>query len=158
MNQSPNNSTAPSNSANAENSAQLVTANKAAAATFFEEIWNKKSESAIDRLVAENAAGNDPKFGVGRESFKVQWRKWHAGFSDLHFHVEEIIAEGERVVTRWRLTGTHDGEFLGQQPTGRKVDVDGVSIDTIRDGIVVSGFDAWDALGFRQQLGFIPED
>ncbi|MEY3331368.1 MAG: hypothetical protein RL202_634, partial [Actinomycetota bacterium] len=69
MNQSPNNSTAPGNSANAENSTQLVAANKAAAATFFEEIWNKKSESAIDRLVAENAAGNDPKFGVGRESF-----------------------------------------------------------------------------------------
>lgn len=133
-------------------------ANKAAAATFFEEIWNQKSEEAIDRLVAQDAAGNDPKFGVGRESFKTQWRKWQAGFSDLHFHVEEIIAEGERVVTRWRLTGTHDGEFLGHAPTGRKVDVDGVSIDTIRDDIVVSGFDAWDALGFRQQLGFIPED
>ena len=110
----------------------LEAANKQAAATFFEEIWNQKSESAIDRLVAEDAAGNDPKFGVGRESFKAQWRKWHAGFSDLHFHVEEIIAEGERVVTRWRLTGTHDGQFLGHAPTGRKVDVDGVSIDTIR--------------------------
>ena len=137
---------------------KMETANKAAAATFFEEIWNQRSEAAIDRLVAEDAAGNDPKFGVGRESFKTQWRKWHAGFSDLHFHVEEIIAEGERVVTRWRLTGTHDGEFLGHTPTGRKVDVDGVSIDTIRGGIVVSGFDAWDALGFRQQLGFIPKD
>ena len=132
--------------------------NKVAAENFFEEIWNKKSEAAIDRLVAVDAAGNDPKFGVGRESFKKQWRKWHAGFSDLHFHVEEIIAEGERVVTRWRLTGTHDGEFLGHPATGKKVDVDGVSIDTIREGIVVSGFDAWDALSFRQQLGFIPED
>ena len=137
---------------------KVEAANKAAAATFFEEIWNQKSEAAIDRLVAEDAAGNDPKFGVGRESFKAQWRKWHAGFSDLHIQVEEIIAEGERVVTPWRLTGTHYGEFLGHAPTGRSVNVDGVSIDTIRDGIVVSGFDAWDALGFRQQLGFIPED
>jgi hypothetical protein len=66
MNQSPNNSAAPSNSANTESSAELVAANKTAAATFFEEIWNMKSESAIDRLVAENAAGNDPKFGVGK--------------------------------------------------------------------------------------------
>ena len=132
-------------------------ANKAAAATFFEEIWNKKSEAAIDRLVAEDAAGNDPKFGVGRESFRLQWRKWRAAFPDINFAVEEIVAEGDTVVTRWRLTGTHLGEYLGKAATGNKVDVDGVSIDRIKGGMVVSGFDAWDSLGFREQIGLIPK-
>lgn len=130
--------------------------NRKAAAEFFEQIWNQKDESAIDRFIALDAAGNDPKFGVGRESFRAEWKKWHAAFPDLHFDVREIIAEGDRVVTRWHLTATHTGaEYLGIRPTGAKIAVDGVSIDTIKDSVVLEGFDAWDALGFRQQLGII---
>lgn len=131
-------------------------ANRKAAADFFRLIWNEKDESAIDRFIALDAAGNDPKFGVGRESFREQWKQWHAAFPDLHFDVREIIVEGDRVVTRWHLTGTHSGaDFQGIKANGKKVSVDGVSIDTIKDGIVLEGFDAWDALGFRQQLGAI---
>jgi len=48
--------------------------NRKAAADFFEQIWNQKDESAIDRFIALDAAGNDPKFGVGRESFREQWK------------------------------------------------------------------------------------
>lgn len=130
--------------------------NRQAAADFFRLIWNEKDESAIDRFIALDAAGNDPKFGVGRESFRQQWKQWHAAFPDLHFDVREILVEGDRVVTRWHLTGTHTGaDFQGITASGKSVAVDGVSIDTIRDGIVLDGFDAWDALGFRQQLGAI---
>jgi len=130
--------------------------NRQAAADFFEQIWNQKDESAIDRFIALDAAGNDPKFGVGRESFREQWKKWHAAFPDLHFDVREIIAEGDRVVTRWHLTGTHTGvDYLGKSSSGAKIAVDGVSIDTIKDGVVLDGFDAWDSLGFREQLGII---
>jgi hypothetical protein len=50
--------------------------NRKLARDFFEQIWNQCDESAIDRYIAEDAAGNDPKFGVGRESFRLQWRKW----------------------------------------------------------------------------------
>ena len=132
--------------------------NKELARQFFEQIWNQGDESAIDRFIAEDAAGNDPKFGVGRESFRLQWRKWRAAFPDINFAVEEIVAEGEIVVTRWRLTGTHLGEYLGKEATGNKVDVDGVSIDRIKNGMVVSGFDAWDSLGFREQIGLIPKN
>ena len=131
-------------------------ANRQAAADFFRLIWNEKDESAIDRFIALDAAGNDPKFGVGRESFREQWKQWHAAFPDLHFDVREIIVEGDRVVTRWHLTGTHSGaDFQGITARGKKVAVDGVSIDTIKDGVVLEGFDAWDALSFRQQLGAI---
>ena len=130
--------------------------NRKAAADFFRLIWNEKDEGAIDRFIALDAAGNDPKFGVGRESFRQQWRQWHAAFPDLHFDVREIIVEGDRVVTRWHLTGTHTGaDFQGMTASGKSVAVDGVSIDTIKDGVVLDGFDAWDALGFRQQLGAI---
>lgn len=130
--------------------------NRKAAADFFEQIWNQKNESAIDQFIALDARGNDPKFGVGRESFRKQWKKWIAAFPDLYFEVNEIIVEGDRVVTRWHLTGTHTGEdFLGISASGKKVSADGISIDTIRDGLVLEGFDVWDSLSFREQLGII---
>ena len=133
-------------------------ANKAIIRNFFEQVWNQRDEAAIDRFIAEDAAGNDPDFGMGREGFKRQWRKWQEAFSDLHFEIEEMIAEGDTVVARWTLTGTHRGPFLGIAPTGRAIRVAGMSLDHLRDGVLISGFDGWDNLGLRQQLGAIPED
>ena len=124
---------------------------------FFDEVWNQGDESAIDRYIAEHADGNDATFGIGREGFRTQWRQWQAAFAGLHFAVEEIVAEGDRVVTRWTLSGTQIGEFLGIPATGRSVSVGGMSLDTVRDGMLVAGVDAWDELGLRRQLGVIPE-
>jgi steroid delta-isomerase-like uncharacterized protein len=133
-------------------------ANKELIRQFFEEVWNQGSEEAIDRYIAEDAAGNDRDFGTGREGFKRQWRQWRTAFPDLHFAVEEMVAEDDVVVTRWTLTGTHRGPFLGIAPTGRAVRVGGLSLDHLRDGVLISGFDGWDNLGLRQQLGALPED
>ena len=127
--------------------------NKRIAREFFERIWNQADESAIDAFIPENAKGNDPDFGAGREGFRAQWRKWHAAFPDLHFEVLDLVAEGDKVLTRWRLTGTHQGEFLGAPATGNKVSVEGMSLDRIEDGFVAEGFDGWDQLGFRRQIG-----
>ena len=124
---------------------------------FFEEVWNQGDEAAIDRYIAEDAGGNDATFGIGREGFRTQWRQWRAAFEGLHFAVEEIVAEGNRVVTRWTLTGRQTGEFLGIPATGRTVSVSGMSLDTVRAGVLVAGVDAWDELGLRRQLGAIAE-
>ncbi|MEQ1843351.1 MAG: ester cyclase [Verrucomicrobiales bacterium] len=132
--------------------------NKAAARRFFEEIWNLKDETAIDRYSAADVQGNDPDFGTGREQFKVNWRERITAFPDLHFEITDMIAEGDQVLTRWVMTGTHQGAYLGAPATGIKVRVEGMSLDTIKDGVVVAGCDGWDALGFRQQLGLIPKD
>ena len=133
-------------------------ANKAIIRDFFEQVWNQADEAAIDRFIAEDAAGNDPDFGIGREGFKRQWRNWRAAFPDLHFEVEELVAEDDVVVSRWTLTGTHTGQFLGIPPTGRAIRVGGMSLDHLKDGLLVSGFDGWDNLGLRQQLGAIHVD
>jgi steroid delta-isomerase-like uncharacterized protein len=132
--------------------------NKAIIREFFERVWNQGDEAAIDRFIAEDAGGNDPDFGAGRAGFKRQWRQWREAFPDVHFQIEEIVAEGDTVVARWTLTGTHRGPFLGISPTGRSVHVGGMSLDHLRDGVLVSGFDGWDNLGLRQQLGVIPDD
>lgn len=127
--------------------------NKRLARAFFEEIWNQGDESAIDRYIPLDAKGNDPDFGSGREGFKAQWRKWREAFPDLHFEIVDLIAEGDKVLTRWVLTGTHQGEYLGVPATGKSIRVEGMSFDRIQDGLVAEGFDGWDALGMRQQLG-----
>jgi steroid delta-isomerase-like uncharacterized protein len=124
---------------------------------FFDQVWNQGDESAIDRYIAEHAAGNDETFGIGREGFRRQWRQWQAAFEDLHFEVEEIVAEGDKVVTRWTLSGRQVGEFLGIPATGRTVSAAGMSLDTVRDGQLIAGVDAWDELGLRRQLGAITE-
>jgi predicted ester cyclase len=131
---------------------------KELARQFFDQIWNQGDESAIDRFIPENAAGNDPDFGSGREGFRKQWKQWRVGFPDLHFAIVDMISEGNKVLTRWELTGTHTGEFLGLAPTGTKIKVGGMSLDRIEDGWVAEGFDGWDALGLRQQLGLITKD
>jgi len=126
--------------------------NRQLAYDFFEQIWNQGDEAAIDRFISVNTVGNDPRFGTGRESFRKAWRAWQEAFSDIHFEVEEVIVEGDTVVSRWHLTGTQDGPLEGRPASNKKVSVDGVSIDHFKDGQIISGFDAWDALGFRQQL------
>lgn len=131
---------------------------KELARQFFEQIWNQGDESAIDRFIPENAAGNDPDFGSGREGFRKQWKQWRVGFPDLHFRIVDMISEGNKVLTRWELTGTHTGEFLGVAPTGKQIKVGGMSLDRIENDWVAEGFDGWDALGLRQQLGLIPKE
>lgn len=132
--------------------------NKQLIRDFFDQVWNQGDESAIARFIAENAGGNDPDFGTGREGFTQQWRAWQSAFSNLNFAIEEIIAEGDTVVARWTLTGKHTGPFLGLEATNRDIRVGGMSMDHLKDGVLVSGFDGWDNLGLRQQLGLIPED
>jgi predicted ester cyclase len=128
--------------------------NKQAVRTFFHEIWNSRNEAAIDRFIPENAAGNDPDFGTGREGFRKQWQQWMAAFPDLHFELLELIAEGDRVLARWELTGTHsDAPFLGVEPTGTRIRVQGMSFDRIENGQCVEGFDGWDGVRLRRQLG-----
>ena len=136
-----------------ENSADANEKIRQIARDFFEQIWNQGDESAIDRFTSANTVGNDPQFGTGRESFRVKWREWQSAFPDIHFRIDDVIVEGNKVVTRWHLTGTQTGPLEGMPPSNKKLSVDGVSIDYIENGQVVSGFDAWDSLNFRKQLG-----
>lgn len=129
---------------------------KACVRRYFEEVWNQKDESAIARYSSPDstAEGNDPDFGKTADVWIQQWRKWHAAFPDLHFAVNDVIVEGEMAVSRWTITGTHTGaRFMGADPAGVAIKVDGVSCDRIRDGRIVEGADYWDALGLRRQLG-----
>lgn len=77
---------------------------------------------------------------------------------DIQWILEEQIAEGEKVVSRFTMTGTHDGDFLGISPTGKSVKVWGVVIDVVRDGKFAESRIIMDTMGLMQQLGTIPSE
>ena len=96
--------------------------NKAIEGRFIEEVLNKKNLAAADELVAEDFVELDPFPGQeqGREGLKQVLRMLFAAFPDLQWTIEELIAEGDKVVNRFTWHGTHRGEFLGiPPPVGR---------------------------------------
>jgi len=97
-----------------------------------------------------------PGQGPGLAGLKDVLRGMRAAFPDMHWTVEEQIAEGDRVATRFEWTGTHRGEFLGVPATGRAVRVWGVVIDRLEGGKIKDTRIIMDSLGLMLQLGVFP--
>jgi steroid delta-isomerase-like uncharacterized protein len=136
----------------------MPTENKAILRRFFEEIFNQGNLSAADEIVAENYVNHNPAPGEtpGREGLKQFVLTVHSGFPGGRFNVEDQIAEGDKVTTRWSFTGTHQAEFAGIPATGKQVQITAINIHRIVDGQIQEGWLNWDALGMMQQLGVIP--
>ena len=77
-------------------------------------------------------------------------------FPDVQMHVEDQVAEGDMVVTRWIASGTHQGEVMGIAPTGNRVTMAGTNIERVVNGKIEETWDNYDALGMMQQIGAIP--
>jgi len=125
---------------------------------FVEEVINQGRYEAADELVEEGFVELDPFPGQqqGREGLKDVIRMMRTAFPDIHWVVEETIASGDKVVSRFKWTGTHRGEFLGIPATGRNVSVPGVVIDRLNGGKMADSRILMDAMGLMQQLGVIP--
>lgn len=132
--------------------------NIAALDRFVEEVINQGKYEVCDEIVEENFLELDPLPGQqqGREGLKDVIRMLRTGFPDIHWVVEETIASGEKVVSRFKWTGTHQGEFLGIPASGRKVVVPGVVIDRLQNGKMADSRILMDTMGMMQQLGVIP--
>jgi steroid delta-isomerase-like uncharacterized protein len=134
--------------------------NKAVAKRFFD-AWNARDLDAFDEIIAPDAEDHDPQNPFhemrGPAGARRLAEMYHSAFSDSRFEVREQIAEGDFVATRWTGKGTHDGELMGIPPTGKSVDVAGITIDRIADGKIVESWGCFDALGMMQQVGAIPE-
>ncbi|TLV00395.1 ester cyclase [Dyadobacter luticola] len=129
--------------------------NKKFMSNFVEEVINKKNINAVDELAAEDFLEHlpFPGQGPGREGLKFAINSMLTGFPDMHWTVDEQVAEGDTVVTRFSWTGTHDGDFMGIPPTNKKVETWGVVIDVVRDGLFAESRIIMDTMGLLQQLG-----
>ncbi|MET7772977.1 ester cyclase [Nocardia sp. NPDC005366] len=132
--------------------------NKAAAKRVFD-AWNMRDLDAFEEVVAVDYIDHDPQNPFadthGPDGVKQLAQMYLAAFSDLRFLVNEQIAEGDFVTTRWTATGTNDGEMMGMHATGKSSVVQGITISRFRDGKAVEGWVCWDALGMMQQLGVV---
>jgi steroid delta-isomerase-like uncharacterized protein len=111
-----------------------------------------------DELVAVDFVELDPLPGQrqGREGLKEVIGMMRSAFPDMHWVVDETIAGGDKVVTRFTWTGTHQGTFLGIPATGRSINVKGVVIDRLVAGLMTDSRILMDNLNMMQQLGVIP--
>ena len=135
-----------------------VEENKAIVHRIMEEIFNKGNVAAADELIASNFVDHNPVSGqpAGLEGLKQVVTMFRTAFPDLHCTVEEMIAEGDKVVARGTIRGTHKGEFMGVPPTGKRVRVTGIDIARIAGGKVVERWGNFDEMGMMQQLGVVP--
>ena len=88
---------------------------------------------------------------------KQLWTAQRAAFADLRVTIEDLVAEGDKVVKRFTLRGTHTGAFEGLPPTGKQIMLDGITIVRLADGKIQEIWEAYDMLGVLQQLGVIPQ-
>ena len=132
--------------------------NKTIVRQFIDATLNQGDIEAAEKFVARDVVEQVPfpGQGPGIEGVKDVLGGMRAAFPDLHWTVEEQIAEGDKVVTRFEWTGTHRGPFLGVEPTGRAVQVWGIVIDRLQDGKIKDTRILMDALSLTLQLGAIP--
>ncbi|MET8786342.1 MULTISPECIES: ester cyclase [unclassified Streptomyces] len=123
---------------------------------YFDVVAARGELPPLDGLLAENYHDHDPaneQDTIGMDAMRREIREWRAGF-DFAFTVEDQIAEGDKVCTRWSWKGRHTGEFLGIPPTGREVTMTGTTVFRCgADGKIVEGWWQYDRLGLMAQLG-----
>jgi steroid delta-isomerase-like uncharacterized protein len=134
----------------------MTEANKILAREWFEQVWNQKSEAAIDRLFhAQAKCHGFPEsdgFLVGPEAFKAVHRSFRGAFPDIHVDIEDLVAEGDHVAVRWKATMTHLGDHLGFPASGRRAELTGSSF-LIGDGNqITAGWNYMDIPTLFQKL------
>lgn len=131
--------------------------NKAIARKVFEDIQSQGNLALVDELVTGDYVGHTPFDDIhGPEGAKQFFSRLREAFPNMQVTVEDQIAEGDEVVTRWTFRGTHKGEFQDMSPTSKQVTMTGITIFRIASGKIIEGWTNADILGMLQQLGAVP--
>ena len=133
--------------------------NKAVVRRIYEELWDGRKLEVADEIIAEGGVNYDTGLvpgPFGPEEMKGTVRMVTAAFPDNRHEVEDIFAEGDQVMARVTLTGTHEGNFMGIPPTNKDVVMGGITILRLRDGRFIERWQNADLMGLMTQLGAIP--
>jgi steroid delta-isomerase-like uncharacterized protein len=132
--------------------------NKTILRRFYDELFNTGDLSVADEIVVISYVNHNalPGEKPGREGLKAFVALLRTAFADIHFTVEDQVAEEEKVVTRFTVEGTHQAEFAGVPATGKPVAITAINIHRVSGGQIQEGWLNWDGLGLMQQLGVIP--
>jgi len=130
-------------------------ANKSLIRRNFEVIWSDCNLSVADDIIAPDYVGHiatlsEPVHGV--DAFKQMVMLYHMAAPDIRFMIQDEVAEGSKVATRWIAHGTHRGEFMGIAPSGQTLSVTGMSFHRVANGRIQESWDDWDALTVLQNM------
>jgi steroid delta-isomerase-like uncharacterized protein len=131
--------------------------NKAASRAVFE-IWTTGELERLDHYVAADVVHHDPYDPNGSNGIEGHRRTIatnRKAFPDMAITIEDQIAEGDRLATRWTSTMTHSGALGGLPPTGNPVTISGITVERFEDGKVVEAWRSMDTLGLLRQIGAI---
>jgi steroid delta-isomerase-like uncharacterized protein len=133
-------------------------AHKALARRVFEEVLNGRNLDLLDQVATPDYIEHNPLPGqrTGIDGIRDRYTMVLTAF-DPQFTVEDLVAEGDRVVLRWSQSGTHVGQFLGMPPTGRSYRTSGIEIWRVENGKLTEHWDVVDVFGQLQQLGLVPQ-
>jgi steroid delta-isomerase-like uncharacterized protein len=134
--------------------------NKALARRFADHIINRDNVDVVDEIYAPDYVDHDPTMPEdvhGIEGAKENYNMILSAFPDIQITIEDQVAEGDTVVSRWTMSATHQGELMDIPPSGKRVEFTGVTISRIEGGKIVEDWDIYNALGMMQQIGAIPE-
>ena len=127
--------------------------------TWFEQIWNHRRLDAIDELMGRpcviHDAGTQPGDIDNAEQFRALTAALHHTISGIHVEIEDVVTQGEQVVIRCLVTGTHTGDGLGVPPTNRPIRIRGMAWGRWRDGKLVEASNNFDILSLFEQIGAI---
>ncbi len=128
--------------------------NKAIVRRLFEGGMNQNRPEVIDDVISAEYVDATGERGPG--AFKQVMTRLHGAFPDIHYVLDDLVAEGDKVATRWHWSGTHQGSFRGIPPTGRSLTNNGAAIFELSAGKVVAAALETDRLGFLQAIGVVP--
>lgn len=126
----------------------------------FETIWDDIiNKGEIDKINEANFDTNitsivSPENVAGIKGFKQYYQNYLTGFSDITFTLVDVFGQVDKIVKHWNFKGTHTGDFFGIPATGKKVDIDGVTLVRMKDGKIAQEQDFMNNLLFNQKLGF----
>ncbi|GIK38366.1 MAG: hypothetical protein BroJett011_21990 [Chloroflexota bacterium] len=133
--------------------------NKALVRQLVEEAINQGNMSVVDEFLIPDFVEHEelpPGIPPGREAPKVLFTMLRSAFPDFKATIEHLIAEGDEVVLHMTWTGTHEGEFMGIPPTGKRISINVIDILGIAEGKFVEHWGVMDSMAMMQQLGVVP--
>ena len=124
-----------------------------------DEVFNKGNMKVMDELLSSNVVEHNPfpGQGPGFEGFKKGLTELRQAFPDLHMTVDDMLADGDKVIIRSTMTGTHKGAFMNMPATGKQIKVEAIDIVRIKDGKAVEHWGVTDTMTMMQQLGVVPQ-
>jgi steroid delta-isomerase-like uncharacterized protein len=123
----------------------------------WEEVVSKGNMDLINEIFAPDFVAHEADQDIrGPKGVRQFISMLRTAFPDLHIIVEDMLAEGDKVIQRWSGHGSHQGELMGLPPNGRRVSVAGITISRFEDGKVAEEWELYDMMGMMQQLGAIP--